>query len=95
MSEILPNARVIVPSNHNMDEIKITIINAVQKYPCLWDPREKDYRDVDQKSQVWDKITKDLNIPSGKFFFFSKFANSNEWYQTRLQCMSLNRDDIH
>ena len=62
----------------NMDEIKIAIINEVQKYPCLWDPREKDYRDVDQKSQVWEKITKDLNIPSGKFFFFSKFAISNE-----------------
>ena len=85
MSEILPNARVIVPSKHeNMDEIKIAIINEVQKYPCLWDPREKDYRDVDQKSQVWEKITKDLNILSVKFFFFSRFAISNEWYQTRL-----------
>ena len=47
MSEILPNARVIVPNKHGR-HIRFNN-NEVQKYPFLWDPREKDYRDVDQK----------------------------------------------
>ena len=60
-----------------MEDLKEALINEVQKYPALWDTREKDYKDADQKKQIWRKIQKDLDVQSGKFFL------SDEWYQTR------------
>ena len=54
-----------------MEDLKEALINEVQKYPALWDTGEKDYKDADQKNQIWRKIQKDLDVQSGKFFFFS------------------------
>ena len=43
-----------------MEDLKETLIDEIRKYPLLWDPRHDDYKDADQKTQVWDKMTLDV-----------------------------------
>ena len=41
-----------------MEDLKEALINEVQKYPALWDTREKDYKDADQKNTNLEKNSK-------------------------------------
>lgn len=50
-----------------MDDYRKTIINFVRENPLLWDPRNKDYKNRDQRKQVWEAIDKDFPPPAGKY----------------------------
>ena len=50
-----------------MDNYKEQLIELVRARPILWDPRVPDYKDKDQKLQVWDEIKKLLTAPEGNF----------------------------
>ena len=45
-----------------MEDLKDTLITAVQAFPCLWDQ--------DERNQVWEKIAKDYDFPKGKFLIY-------------------------
>ena len=53
--------------SYKIEDMKETLINKIRKYPLIWDPRHDDYKDADQKTQVWDKIRTDIRFPKGKF----------------------------
>ena len=59
-----------VSVSRKMEDLKDTLITAVQAFPILWDPRDPDYKDNDQRNQVWEKIAKDYNFPKGKFLIY-------------------------
>ena len=46
------------------------IIRQVRNYPCLYDPRENDYKDADRKASVWREIANNVGM-TGKCFLFS------------------------
>ncbi|XP_064609587.1 uncharacterized protein LOC135473652 [Liolophura sinensis] len=46
-----------------MNDYKHNLISLVQKTPLLWDPRHRDYKNKDQRKQVWEKIEEMLQPP--------------------------------
>ena len=42
------------------------IIRQVRNYPCLYDPRENDYKDADRKASVWREIANNVGM-TGEF----------------------------
>ena len=46
-----------------MNDYKHNLICLVQKTPVLWDPRNKDYKNKDQRKQAWEKIDEMLQPP--------------------------------
>ena len=46
-----------------MNDYKHNLICLVQKTPLLWDPRNKDYKNQDQRRQVWEKIDEKVQPP--------------------------------
>ena len=50
-----------------MDDYKEGLIELVRTRPLLWNPRIGDYKDKDQKTQVWEDLVKILKEPQGKF----------------------------
>ena len=54
-----------------MDDYREQLIELVSARPLLWDPRVADYKDKDQKAQVWENLNGRLNSPTGKCLLFS------------------------
>ena len=46
-----------------LDAVQLLIVQAVEKYPELYDKGHRDYKKRVQKIRLWDKIAKELNIP--------------------------------
>jgi len=42
------------------------LISVVQRYPCLWNKKIKEFKDLKVKSNAWKKVAEemDINIPS-------------------------------
>ena len=50
----------------NMENYKESLIEMVRARPLLWDPRVPDYKNKDQKAQVWVELNELLTSPDGK-----------------------------
>ena len=37
-------------------DVQEALVEAVVKYPCIWDQREKTYRDARKKEAAWDAV---------------------------------------
>ncbi|KAL8564388.1 hypothetical protein ACOMHN_057410 [Nucella lapillus] len=48
-----------------MDDYREQLIELVRARPLLWDPHVADYKDKDQKAQVWENLNGRLNSPTG------------------------------
>ncbi|XP_005094912.1 uncharacterized protein LOC101858478 [Aplysia californica] len=48
-----------------MDDYRKLVIELVQAEPIIWDPTHRDYKNRDQRKQVWDSIDAQLKQPSG------------------------------
>ena len=58
-----------------MEDLKETLINEVQKYPALWDTREKDFKDADQKKNKFgEKFKKIWMFKVVSSFYFLNFV---------------------
>ena len=69
-----------------------SIIRQVRQQPCLYDPRESDYKDADRKAAVWRQIANSVGM-SGKqnvFFFknYFRFFCCLGWLSERLAAVS-------
>ena len=51
-----------------LDAVQLVIVQAVEKYPELYDKGHKDYKKRVQKIRLWDKIAKELSIPGKDMF---------------------------
>ncbi|GFR88675.1 hypothetical protein ElyMa_006105500 [Elysia marginata] len=48
-----------------MDDYMENLIEMVRARPLLWDPRVPDYKNKDQRTQVWDELKDLLTSPKG------------------------------
>ena len=55
-----------------MDNYREQLIELVRERPLLWDLRVADYKDKDQKAQVWENLNELLNSPTGMCLLFGK-----------------------
>lgn len=47
-----------------LDEISLKVIELVNRNPCLYDPKDRSFKDRTKKKEVWQKIAEDLQLPS-------------------------------
>ncbi|KAL8573918.1 hypothetical protein ACOMHN_029365 [Nucella lapillus] len=47
-----------------MDDYREQLMELVRARPLLWDPHVADYKDKDQKAQVWENLNGRLNSPT-------------------------------
>lgn len=50
-----------------------SLIDAVWRYPCLWNPLHRDYRDNKTKEAAWQQVVETINhssISNGKQIYF-------------------------
>ena len=63
----------------NEDEYKYSVCEMVHQNPLLWDPHNRDYKNLDQKSQVWEAIDKKLK-PVIKGIFDISSCGPTHWH---------------
>ena len=44
------------------DDFQETLVEAIRKYPCLWDQRERAYRDKRKKEEAWLAVKKEVDV---------------------------------
>ena len=57
---------IIRTQSAKMDSYRERLIEFVRARPLLWDHRLPDYKDKDQKAQVWEYLDGCLNPPTGR-----------------------------
>ncbi|KIH64497.1 hypothetical protein ANCDUO_05191 [Ancylostoma duodenale] len=49
-------------------EEKFGLIEAVERFPALWDDRSRDYKDLNARNDAWRSIVTDMEIDYGRRF---------------------------
>ena len=53
--------------DEDLDAVQLLIVQAVERYPELYDKASPDYKKRTHKIKLWDKIARELHIP-GKLY---------------------------
>lgn len=49
------------------DDINEIFIDAVKRFPCLYDPQTDVYKDIEVKRNAWLEVVKITGLKDGKF----------------------------
>ena len=51
----------------------IDLIQAVKKYPILWDSRLDEYKDVEKKKATWSELSTKFGVAAGTYIRFLSY----------------------